>query len=188
MFPESPTADIANSILDSSGALSATNLKAQVVAALSPGAITIEVNSLIHVEQGPFELDMKRIVFLRARNDGLSPNDIVAKCAGRGQLGGEERRQWGQFVKAGGHGVPVVVEFKARPSQDARSKIDGNVATHEMERLVRTFRTAFTQNRVFRVLYAEGWYEGPDNCGVVYRLPSNTPQPRWESLENISPE
>jgi len=185
MFPEPPTADIVNRILDPSGALVATNLKARVMTARSPGAVAMDLNSLVHVEQGPFKLNMKHINFLHACNGELSPNDIVAKCTGRGQLGGEERRQWGQFMKTGGHEVSVIVEFKAHPSQDARFKADGNVVTHEMERLVRTFRTASTDNRTFRILYAEGWYEGPDRYGVVYRLPSHTTRPQWESLENI---
>jgi serine/threonine protein kinase len=70
----------------------------------------------------------------------------------------------------------VIVEFKPRPvGHNSTSKSeDYPDVRKEIRSLVRMLRLAAQKEDTFQVLYCHGFYETPENYGLVYRLPAST--------------
>jgi hypothetical protein len=103
----------------------------------------------------------------------------------RSDLGGPDRRQWAEYIDDNGNRIPVIVEFKSRPTHDDFRYGSPQTVTDEINKLIKTLRIAGQRPQTFRVMPCEGWFETYDYYGLVYRLPQHPLKFRCESLGNI---
>jgi len=137
------------------------------------------------------EMQFSRLRFLVEAKDGKGKGDDKDE---RTDLGGRTRRQWAELRDDSG-GVQeqrVIVEFKERPlfrdiienTQEIQS------VKRELRSLVKVLGLAASaqHSNTFKVLYCHGFYEQPDQYGLVYRLPPTIKVDEFmqcESLGNI---
>ena len=202
MFPsmdvEKLSKVVASNVLDNLAA------RVQVMMVQSVDSTISKVGEVELAEAGEFDLNISQVNLVdRAGNPGgfirpPSPHpdneeDVAREHANRTDLGGKERRQWGVFTSKDGKKSTVIVEFKAKPTAgDDRYLLPPEYHKGEVNRLIRTLRVASemkekdTLKCPFHVLFSEGWYDGHDHFGLVYRLPKLKSQKfRCESLGNI---
>jgi hypothetical protein len=192
IFQHAEIAEIAKHV-GGTDVLTATNLKAQVMIARSDTALS-EATTLAEgfslVGHASSKLDVTRIRFVNQgypRSPRPGPDreqrDGASRMENRSELGGEQRRKWAYFVEDDGSQGTVIVEFKTRPPPHDLQFT--NAVIEEIEKLVRTLRSASKNSATFRVLDCAGWYEAPDHFGIVYRPPVMGPDVRCQSLGNI---
>ena len=209
MFPHATSAEISNHVGDSR--LVETNMKSQIMLARRDTNNSFRsVNSvstfrsettgpddtqLMDIDEPADEpippLDKNRLKFI---NDfvrspelfsGPAPFDVACDRSKRSDLGGVDRRQWAEYTDDNGNPIPVIVEFKSRPTQDDFRYDRPNTVTGEINKLIKTLRIAGQRPQTFRVMSCEGWFETPTYYGLVYRLPPHPLKFRCESLGNI---
>ena len=187
MFPDASRADIATHVLDISGSLNATNLKAQVMMARTDSSMATAVEGFVQPES--FRVDIQRITllgegYISPRSD-ITVHDIAAERTEPSGLGGIGRRQWANFSNADGLSS-TIIEFKSRTGlKDAQFPIEIEFVTKAMDKLVGALRIAAQKKETFHVMHCEGWYEAFDHFGLIYQPPFMQKQSQCESLGNI---
>lgn len=201
MFPTMAIEQVAEIV--SSRVLEELDARVQVMLVQSVDSTVSKVGKLELAESGEFDLNISQVNlvdrhgipggFIRPSSPHPdNEEDVAREQANRSDLGGRERRQWGVFTSDDGKKSTVIVEFKAKPSFDDARYLPPQDLKKEVNKLIRTLRVASnpeekdSAKRPFHVLFSEGWYDGHDHFGLVYRLPMlKTPRFRCESLGNI---
>jgi hypothetical protein len=140
---------------------------------------------------GSTEMPYSRLKFLISPSDGSQGKGEERNE--RTDLGGKSRRQWAELYSNSGELLEsrVIVEFKERPLLHAMTQDMEEIESvkRELRSLVKILRLASDQHSdTFKVLYCHGFYEQPEQYGLIYRLPPTIQIDEYmhcESLGNI---
>jgi hypothetical protein len=158
MFRNASQADIAMHVMDASGSFSATNIKGQIMMERTEVGVSTGIATT-------FQVDIQTIRFV----------DEERISAGVGRRGvAPRRRRWAYFGLS-----TAIVEFKARV------ETQGDQFRHEMDKLVGALRIASQKTETFHVMVCEGWYQGVDHHGLIYRPPPIGNPSQCQSLGDI---
>jgi hypothetical protein len=203
-LPQASRAQVMLYIVDPSGYLTNTNLRARIILAKSgfdsnvPGVTvgpaepfpkSFRLPLSEHVEVLP-----KGLISVQSENQ-YTINNAASSREIKTQLGGSTLRQWA-LLKTDVLSRLVIVEFcpKAVPPQPQENRglrvpspnPSTRTSPEKLEKLVETLRMAVSDPS-FRFLYTRGWYDvDPNYDALVYELPATIRPPLiCESLANI---
>lgn len=137
---------------------------------------------------GSTEMQFSRLKFLTSPNSGSQGK--VDERDERTDLGGKSRRQWAGLYSEKGELVQsrVIVEFKDRPTNHGITQNTEEIESvkRELRSLVKILCLASDQHsNTFKVLYCHGFYEQPDQYGLVYRLPPTIQVDEYMQCETL---
>jgi hypothetical protein len=204
-LPQASREEVILYIVDPSGYLTNTNLRARIILAKSgfdsnvPGVAVGPVDPLPKSFRLPHsesvEVLPKGTISVQSETQ-YTINSAATSREIKMQLGGSTLRQWA-LVKTGALSKLVIVEFcpksdlgKAQGSPSLKPPSDNHrtgTSPKKLDKLVETLRMAASDPKSFRVLYTKGWYEVDSNYyGLVYEIPATIRRPLvCESLANI---